>query len=96
MPSRVLTNLFRTTNIELSLGLSADNPLFGDGTMTLAQITQFSPQSAAQSGIGLGSAIAVVCSWQRNRSIIWAIIAGLLSWFYVIYFALTRRADEVK
>jgi hypothetical protein len=48
-----------------------------------------------QSGIGLGSVIAVVCSWQRNRSILWAILAGILSWFYVIYFALTRRPDEV-
>ena len=49
-----------------------------------------------QSGIGLGSVIAVVCSWQRNRSIAFAILAGLLSWLYVIYFATTRQADEVK
>ena len=46
----------------------------------------------AQSGIGLGAAIAVVCSWDRNRSILWAILAGLLSWLYVVYFALTRRS----
>ena len=45
---------------------------------------------------GLGSAIAVVCSWHRNRSILWAIVAGILSWFYVIYFALTRAPDEMK
>jgi hypothetical protein len=43
-----------------------------------------------QTGIGLGSVIAVVCSWDRNRSILWAILAGILSWLYVIYFALTR------
>jgi hypothetical protein len=49
-----------------------------------------------QTGIGLGSAIAVVCSWQRNRSILWAILAGILSWLYVIYFALTRKAEETK
>lgn len=49
-----------------------------------------------QTGIGLGSAIAVVCSWHRNRSIFWAIVAGILGWLYVIYFALTRTADEVK
>jgi len=49
-----------------------------------------------QSGVGLGSVIAVVCSWQRNRSILLAIIAGIFTWFYVIYFALTRRADETK
>jgi hypothetical protein len=49
-----------------------------------------------QSGIGLGSVIAVVCSWQRNRSILWAILAGIFSWFYVIYFALTRLPEEMK
>lgn len=48
----------------------------------------------ARSGIGLGSAIAVVCSWQRNKSILWAILAGFLTWFYVIYFALTRTSEE--
>jgi hypothetical protein len=62
----------------------------------LAQITTQTGQAAAESGIGLGSAIAVVCSWQRNRSILWAILAGILSWFYVIYFAITRTADETK
>ena len=36
--------------------------------------------------------IAVVCSWQRNCSILWAILAGVLSWLYVLYFALTRRS----
>lgn len=61
----------------------------------LAQITT-QPQSVVQTGIGLGSAIAVVCSWQRNRSILWAILAGILSWLYVVYFAMTRRPDERK
>jgi hypothetical protein len=49
---------------------------------------------AVQSGIGLGAVIAVVVSWQRNRSILWAILAGILSWFYVIYYALTRESGE--
>ena len=46
-----------------------------------------------QTGISLGSVIAVVCSWDRNRSILWAILAGIFSWFYVIYFALTRTTQ---
>lgn len=46
--------------------------------------------AAAQAGIGLGSAIAVAISWSLNQSILWAIIHGFLSWFYVIYFAFTR------
>ncbi|MEI7862559.1 MAG: hypothetical protein WCJ21_08010 [Planctomycetota bacterium] len=48
-----------------------------------------------RNGVSLGTVIAVVCSWQRNRSILWAILAGILSWLYVLYFALTRRPDEV-
>ena len=51
-------------------------------------------QTVAETGIGIGSAIAIVCSWERNRSILWAILAGLFSWLYVIYFATTRRPDE--
>lgn len=46
------------------------------------------------STLTLGSVLAVVCSWERNRSILWAIIASLFSWFYVLYFALTRRDSE--
>lgn len=53
-------------------------------------------QTVAQTGIGIGSAIAIVCSWQRNRSILWAILAGIFSWLYVIYFAATRRPDEKR
>ncbi|HZR20353.1 MAG TPA: hypothetical protein VFE51_23925 [Verrucomicrobiae bacterium] len=41
-------------------------------------------------GIGLGSMIAALCSWERNRSIFWAILAAFLSWFYVGYYLLTR------
>ena len=64
--------------------------------MMIAQITTQTTQTVTQTGIGLGSAIAVVCSRQRNRSILWAILAGILSWIYVIYFAMTRKADETK
>lgn len=62
--------------------------------MILADVTNQAAHTVTTSGISLGSAIAVVCSWQRSRSIIWAIVAGILSWFYVIYFALTRRPEE--
>ena len=45
---------------------------------------------ATQAGIGLGSAIAVAISWSLHKSIVWAVIHGIFSWFYVIYYALTR------
>ena len=45
---------------------------------------------AAKAGISLGSAIAVAISWSLHKSIIWAVIHGVLGWFYVIFYALTR------
>jgi hypothetical protein len=48
----------------------------------------------ARGGTGcwaLGSAVAVVLSWSRNASILWAILHGIFSWGYVIYFAVTRK-----
>ena len=64
--------------------------------MLLAAITTQNSHVVVQSGIELGSVLAVVCSWQRNRSILWAILAAFFSWIYVIYFALTRSSDETK
>jgi hypothetical protein len=52
-------------------------------------------QSAVNSGVGLGSVIAVVCSWHRNQSILWAILAGILSWLYVIYYAITEKPGKI-
>jgi len=43
-------------------------------------------QEAVRSGISFGSALAIVISWSANHSIVWAIIHGLLSWIYVIYY----------
>lgn len=62
--------------------------------LLLADIVE--PKVIVQTGVSLGSVLAVVTSWQRNRSILWAILAGIFSWFYVIYFALTRQPEEKK
>ncbi len=45
---------------------------------------------AAKAGIGLGTALAVTISWSVNKSILWAVLHGIFSWFYVAYYALTR------
>jgi hypothetical protein len=44
-----------------------------------------------RAGIGFGSALAITISWSVNHSILWAIIHGVFSWLYVIYYALTQR-----
>ena len=44
----------------------------------------------ARSGITFGSALAIAMSWSVNQSILWAIFHGLISWVYVVYFALFK------
>ncbi len=46
------------------------------------------PQDAAKAGIGFGAALAIAISWSANKSILWAMVHGVLSWFYVIYYAI--------
>lgn len=46
--------------------------------------------AAINTGIGIGSAIAVVASWSRNESVLWAIFHGICGWLYVVYYVLTR------
>ncbi len=45
---------------------------------------------AVRGGIGFGSALAIVISWSLHQSILWAVIHGAFSWFYVIYYGFTR------
>jgi hypothetical protein len=45
---------------------------------------------AAKAGIGFGTALAITISWSLHKSIFWAILHGIFSWFYVIYFAIRR------
>lgn len=46
--------------------------------------------TVVKSGVGFGSALAMVISYTAHKSVLWAIIHGIFSWFYVIYFLLTR------
>lgn len=55
------------------------------------EVENSSDQRFIAPGIGLGSVIAVVISWDRNKSILWAIIHGLFGWFYVIYALLLSK-----
>ena len=47
--------------------------------------------NVASAGIGFGTALAISISWSVNKSIGWAIAHGILSWGYVIYYAMMRQ-----
>lgn len=40
----------------------------------------------ARSGITFGTALAIAISWSANKSIFWAIVHGIFSWLYVVYY----------
>ncbi|MBZ9626630.1 hypothetical protein LB456_02910 [Psychroflexus sp. CAK57W] len=50
--------------------------------------------SAISGGIGLGTVLAAVTSWERNKSVLLAFLHGIFSWLYVLYFVLTRKPNE--
>jgi len=45
-------------------------------------------------GIGIGSVIAMLASWERNKSIRWVILHAVFGWLYVFYFIGTRNGQN--
>jgi hypothetical protein len=41
-----------------------------------------------KTGVTFGSALAMAISFNINQSVFWALIHGLFSWFYVIWYIL--------
>ena len=48
-------------------------------------------KDVARSGVGFGTALAIAISWSLHHSVFWAILHGVFSWVYVIYYLLTKR-----
>ena len=51
-------------------------------------------KSIAYYGLSMGSALAMILSFSKNASILWAIVHGVCSWIYVIYYAFTTGRLE--
>lgn len=37
---------------------------------------------------GVGGVLAMIISWSLNKSILWALIHGILGWIYIVYYAI--------
>ena len=48
-------------------------------------------EKTVKSGVSFGSALAMVISYTAWKSILWAIIHGVLGWIYVIYYILRYK-----
>lgn len=46
--------------------------------------------SIIKQGISFGTCLAIVISRSLHKSILWAIIHGILGWLYVVYYIFTR------
>lgn len=45
-------------------------------------------KEVVKGGITFGSCLAMIISYTTWKSVIWAIVHGLLSWAYVLYFVI--------
>jgi branched-subunit amino acid transport protein len=54
-------------------------------------VINISKQTSTSSGIGIGAVIAIILSWTTNHSILWCILHGIFSWFYVIYWVIQYK-----
>ena len=39
----------------------------------------------------IGCMLAMTLSWSENKSVLWCILHGIFSWFYVIYYLIKDR-----
>ena len=61
-----------------------------EGEPVVRERVVYKTKEVVKTGVGFGSALAITISWSVNHSILWACIHGIFSWFYVIYYAVTR------
>lgn len=47
--------------------------------------------TVVKSSLGFGAVLAMVMSWTLNKSLLWALIHGILGWIYVIYYLITKE-----
>jgi hypothetical protein len=52
------------------------------------EVKIFRTGEVMKSGITFGSCLAMIVSYCKWKSILWAIFHGILSWAYVIYYVL--------
>lgn len=60
----------------------------GEDLMEESNEKNVSIEKTVKSGITFGSALAMVISYTNWHSVGWAVIHGLMSWVYVVYYVL--------
>lgn len=68
-------------------GVSVEEIIYGESKEPKA-ISNDAAKETIKKGVSFGTVLAIVISYAKWHSIGWAIFHGLLSWVYVIYYAL--------
>jgi hypothetical protein len=68
----------------------ADARVYDGEPVTRTERVIFKSREVVKHGVSFGSALAIAISWSVNKSILWAIVHGIFSWFYVVYYAVTK------
>lgn len=71
-------------NIAMQLEVSIEELIYGENKPKIV-MTQSAGKTVVE-GISFGTALAIVLSYAKWQSIGWAMLHGLLSWVYVIYY----------
>ena len=81
--------------ISQELDASIEELIYGTkprSATTVIQQVVGPPATTVKKGLSFGAALAMVISYVKWHSIGWAILHGLCSWFYVIYYVIKYGA----
>lgn len=79
-----MSEIFNVSIEEILYGKKIEE---GDGGMNNNIHISSGAAKTAKAGISFGSCLAMIISYAAWKSIPWAVLHGLMSWFYVIYYA---------
>jgi hypothetical protein len=54
----------------------------------MKQTFHYTSGEMVKTGVTFGAALAMAISFNMNQSVFWALIHGLLSWIYVVWYIL--------
>ncbi len=57
---------------------------YAQGESPMARDATYVRKEVVKNGVGFGSALAIAISFTTHQSVLWAVIHGIFSWFYVI------------
>jgi len=66
--------------------VSLERMIYGKEKKKFHFAVNIGPAEGVQGGVSLGAILAVVISYTKWGSIGWAILHGILNWFYVLYY----------